>query len=358
MHASDLHLGQVFSGMEQVPVDILDPLLDAPYLAAESIFTAALTEKVDCLVLCGDVLSAQEPGPRSLLFLVEQCERLAARGIPVYWALGGNDPPLRWQAASLLPSNVHRLVGKEREVLHRLEGGQEVRLLGPLENRNSIRASDYSPVEDDRISVALGYGTVRPESLGELGYHYWALGGVHLRETVGREPTVHYAGTPQGRSLVETGPKGCTLVEIDCQGAVQTSPIVTDAVRWSSYSVEVESETSTEALYAQLQSKLSRGLVDAASRPLLVSWKITGSGPLVRALQGTEAAAQWLQQLNAADCDGAAVWHVGMEVVRPADYPDDWYAEETIRGEFLRTLQVFQEAGPSEAATRLPSSVE
>ena len=343
IHASDLHLEQTIYGMESLPVALLDPLLDAPYLAAESIFSAALSENVDCMLLTGDILSPQEAGPRSLLFFVEQCERLARRGIPVYWAPGGSDPPGRWQAASLLPQNVHRLHGKEREIIHRLPSGREVRLLGPQENRQAIRSGDYPAVEDERISLALGYGTVRPESLGELGYHYWALGGEHLRETVAREPTVHYPGTPQGRSPQETGPRGCTLVEIDTDGLVQTSPIVTDAVRWSRYAVEVDSETTTESLYAKMRSELGRGLIDAASRPLLISWRIAGNGPLVRGLQATAAVTEWLEQLNAVDCDGAAVWHVGIEVICPAEYPEDWYAEETIRGEFLRTLKELQE---------------
>ena len=349
IHAGDLHLEQPFSGLGQIPVALLDPLLDAPYLASESIFTAAIAEDVDCLLLTGDILSTDEPGPRSLVFLVEQCERLAARGIPVYWALGGGDPPLRWQPTPLLPDSVHRLSGKEREVFHQLENGTEVRLLGPSENRASIRKADYPTVEDERISLALGYGAACPDTLGELGYHYWALGGVHLRETLSRDPTMHHAGTPQGRSAGETGPRGCTLVEIDGGGSVQTSPIVTDAVRWSTCAVEVGPETSHEALYAKMEAEISRGLVDAASRPLLISWQIVGTGPLVRSLQTAEAESKLLEQLNAADHGRASIWHIAMEVVRPAEYPAEWYEEETIRGEFLRSLQVIQKEGLAQA---------
>ena len=121
IHAADLHLEQVCTGIGQIPVDFLDPLLDAPYLATESIFTAAISEEVDGLLLTGDVLSSSESGPRSLVFLVEQMERLAARGIPVYWAPGGSDPPLRWSAAALFPETVHRLSGKDREIFHPLK---------------------------------------------------------------------------------------------------------------------------------------------------------------------------------------------------------------------------------------------
>ena len=42
IHAADLHLEQVCTGLDHIPVDFIDPLLDAPYLATESIFTAAI----------------------------------------------------------------------------------------------------------------------------------------------------------------------------------------------------------------------------------------------------------------------------------------------------------------------------
>ena len=346
IHAADLHLEQVCTGLDHIPVDFLDPLLDAPYLATESIFTAAIAEEVDAVLLTGDVLSASEPGPRSLMFLIEQWERLATRGIPVYWAPGGSDPPLRWPSAALLPDTVHRLGGKNREILHPLKNGQQLRLLGPSEQKTTVRAADYpAAAEDQQFNIALGYGSASCEALERLGYQYWAFGGSHLRETLSRNPTIHYAGTPQGRSPEEPGPRGCTLVEIDSEGLVQTSPIVTDAVRWNTFAIQVEPETSQESLYGMMQAQIARGLVDAASRPLLATWKISGSGPVLRSLQRSEAKSELLADLNAVDHRGSSVWHVAVEVVQPAEYPAAWYEEETIRGEFLRSLQQLQAEG-------------
>ena len=346
IHAADLHLEQVCTGLDHIPVDFIDPLLDAPYLATESIFTAAIAEEVDGVLLTGDVLSLSEPGPRSLMFLIEQWERLAAREIPVYWAPGGSDPPLRWASAALLPNTVHRLIGKDREIFHPLKNGQQLRLLGPSEQKSTVRAADYPAATDDqRFNIALGYGLASREQLEGLGYQYWAFGGSHLRETLSRNPTMHYAGTPQGRSPLEPGPRGCTLVEIDSEGLVQTSPIVTDAVRWNTFSLKVDPETSEESLYGMMQAHIARGLVDAASRPLLVTWQISGSGPLLRSLQRSDAKNDLLAALNSVDHGGANVWHVAIEVVQPAEYPVAWYEEETIRGEFLRSLQQLQEEG-------------
>ena len=98
-----------------------------------------------------------------------------------------------------------------------------------------------------------------------------------------------------------------------------------------------------------MQEQITRGLVDAASRPLLATWKITGAGPLVRSLQTEEGTNSLLAQLNAVDHGGASVWHVAVEVLRPAEYPAKWYEEETIRGELLRSLQLVQQEGIAQA---------
>lgn len=43
------------------------------------------------------------------------------------------------------------------------------------------------------------------------GYQYWALGHVHTRGPLADDPRIHFPGNLQGRSIRETGPKGCLL---------------------------------------------------------------------------------------------------------------------------------------------------
>src|SRR5262245_15288823 len=107
LHASDLHLEQPPYGLADIPEHLRSRLIEAPYSAATRLFDAAVAEKVDFVILAGDVLDLHAAGARGLLFLADQFTRLAERNIDIYWAPGEVDLPERWPAATVpLPANV------------------------------------------------------------------------------------------------------------------------------------------------------------------------------------------------------------------------------------------------------------
>ena len=123
VHASDFHLEQPLAGVAEVPEHLRDRFIDAPYQAATRVFDAVLAEEAEFLILSGDLLHAQNTGPRGPLFLAQQFSRLAARKIPVYWSGGIVDPPEDWPAWLDLPANVHIFPrGRVAEVLHEHDG--------------------------------------------------------------------------------------------------------------------------------------------------------------------------------------------------------------------------------------------
>ena len=68
-----------------------------------------------------------------------------------------------------------------------------------------------------------GHARYAPCSVAELvnkGYEYWALGHVHHREVLHRDPWLVFPGNLQGRHMRETGPKGATLVHTEGQRVV------------------------------------------------------------------------------------------------------------------------------------------
>ena len=75
IHASDFRLELPVDGLMSLPDRYGDAILDAPRLAAERVFDAALREKVDFVVLSGDLISPRETGPWGMLFLIEQFKR-------------------------------------------------------------------------------------------------------------------------------------------------------------------------------------------------------------------------------------------------------------------------------------------
>src|SRR5262245_61855813 len=91
LHASDLHLERPLSGITEAPDHLRSLFLEAPYQAAERLFELAVSEKVDFVVLAGDVLDPSLCGPRGPIFLCEQFRLLNDRSIVVYWAGGEVD---------------------------------------------------------------------------------------------------------------------------------------------------------------------------------------------------------------------------------------------------------------------------
>src|SRR5438270_10643006 len=93
LHAGGFALDQPLAGLAEFPDPLVELAIDAPYLAAQRVFDCALEERVDFVVLSGDVADLAQPSPRSISFLVESFERLADQKIAVYWAGGRLDPP-------------------------------------------------------------------------------------------------------------------------------------------------------------------------------------------------------------------------------------------------------------------------
>jgi DNA repair protein SbcD/Mre11 len=98
VHASDFHLERPLGGVAEIPEDLRELFLEAPYIAAEQVFQTALSEKADALLLSGDLLNCELAGTRAVVFLRDQFQRLADHDIPVYWACGEVDAPDTWPA--------------------------------------------------------------------------------------------------------------------------------------------------------------------------------------------------------------------------------------------------------------------
>ena len=83
IHASDLHLDQPFSGVASPPNHIRSALIDCAYISAEKIFDRAIAERVDFVLLSGDIADIDRCGPRGISFLCEQFNRLDENNIHV-----------------------------------------------------------------------------------------------------------------------------------------------------------------------------------------------------------------------------------------------------------------------------------
>ncbi|MCA9239618.1 MAG: DNA repair exonuclease [Planctomycetales bacterium] len=346
VHASDLHLEQPLTGLARIPDHLRELLRDAPYRAAEQVFETALTEDADALLLAGDVLDVPLAGPRAVVFLIEQFQRLEARGIPVFWAGGRTDRPDLWPASARLPENVHVFpVGRvEQHDVHR-DGKVIAKVQGMSCGPDCvIDASGFHRDAHGRFTVGVAYGT--SDAPGKEGdrVHYMALGGRHRRATVDHEPGVaHYPGTPQGRSPEEQGPAGCAVVQVDETGKARTKFVSTDVVRWVTETVEFTDGTTREQLNKRMRDRLEKLRQGAKDVDHLVAWNLKGAGPLVAKLRADGLCEQLVEDLQKHDGrQQPACYTHRVSCDSRFEAPHEWVDQETILGDLLRQFAVYR----------------
>ena len=345
VHAADLHLEQPLAGLSDVPDHLRKPLVDAPYTAAERVFDSVLAENADFLVLAGNVLNVHQAGPRAVVFLLDQFERLAARDVAVYWAGGAEDPPEAWPAAAKLPPNVHVFARGEVEALtHSRHEEPLCRVAGTSCDSGVLRPSDFQTDENGLFTIAVAHGRTDAAALAERQIDYWALGGIHERRSLSiSQGTAHYCGSPQGRSPAEAGPHGCTLASIDLEGKVRTQFITTDVLRWHVERLAIAEKASPDDLQRLLAERMRALASEARDRGALVNWTIEQIGLPIWKSGQPALAAELLDRLRAEFGTGdAPVWTGSLEFEPPTALPPAWCEEDTILGDFLRAVRVHE----------------
>lgn len=360
VHTSDWHLERPPSGLAEIPERLRAKLIDAPYLAAERVVDAALTEEADFLVLSGDVLDVELAGPRGVAFVLEQFSRLRQRGVSVYWAGGRVDRPTRWPAAIKLPDNVRFFSQRRPEaIVHHRDDEPLAHVIGVSRHRKrAVRADAFLPAADGLPALAVAHGPIDRTALTGRPLTYWALGGKHGRVTISAgSPTAHYCGTPQARTAGEAGSHGCTVVELDEDGQATTRFVATDIVRWSSQQITIDAAATRESLLDSLVERLaSLTATAAADIEWLVVFKVSGHGPLIAALRDGAWPAELLQGLRRRA--PANVWPVSLDLDSAAAVPPAWVEHDSILGEFLRSLGELGADDDVGLATRLESYLD
>ncbi len=342
IHAADFHLERPLRGLAEVSDHLRVALIDAPYRAAERVFDAAIKERVEFVLLAGDIMDPLASGPRGLVFLTEQFQRLSNQGIRVYWAGGRTDDFERWIDAWPLGDNVQRFAPNRVErVVHARGHEPLVQILGTSSRqRKRIRTAEFR-VDGPLFAVAVAYGSVDAESLAQTAVNYWALGGEHDRRAVLSGPVAaHYSGTPQGRRPAESGPRGCLLVQVDETERVRTSLLATDAVRYLHERVTVGETLTREQFEQILNERVADLLGDPFGPDLLIHWTIAGSRALASELRRGRLGSDLTSRLRAEHgAKRPSAWTVAIEPEAAAGPDEDLYAEDTVLGEFLRTVQ-------------------
>jgi len=341
IHAADMHLEQPMSGIGSVPDALRAKLIEAPFAAARRVFESARLERVDFIVLSGDILHPLEAGPAGLCFLIDQLEQLAAAQIPVYWAGGRIDRFHQWPKAATLPETVYRSASRDVRVHPFYRAGQVAALIhvSGYQGRGAIDPDCLSGEAHAAAVIGVGYGDLKPAKLAKKPVNYWALGGRH--QSVSEEfdgKMLHYPGTPQGRSPAETGSHGCTLVEIDEEARIETQFIECDAIQWIRREFRLTASTSRRKMERHIVDLTKDLLAQERNQPQLIQWAIGGTDRVswTSPSVGDEVLTMLRQRFESASAD---LWVTGVDFIYPEEFPQPVLEAETIAADFFEIVQ-------------------
>ncbi len=345
IHASDFHLDLPISGLLELPKHLKGMLANAPYVAAQRVFDLAIAEKVDFVLLSGDLYDMEFGGCRAAAFLLSQFERLNDKGIEIYWCAGECDHPDRWPAGVDLPRNVKTFSSPVvEEVFQKRRDKVVATIVASGNDSQRLNNADFIVETSAIFPIGLSYGRFEINAMAAKAIRYWALGGSHRHQIL--DKTTHLvvsAGSPQGRSPDETGAHGCYLVRVDAGGQMRAQFVETDVVRWLPQKISIAESTDFDALQNIISERALKLATDHSEQMLLIDWQFSPSGnfnPGLRRPDSTNKLLEWVRREFGAGQTG--IWTNQIEFSAPAHLPDGWYEEDTILGDYLRAVNRYR----------------
>jgi DNA repair exonuclease SbcCD nuclease subunit len=152
------------------------------------------------------------------------------------------------------------------------------------------------------------YAPCRVESLVNKGYDYWALGHVHQREEVQRDPWIVFPGNLQGRHARETGKKGATLVTVRGARVAEVEHRALDEVRWVQLTFDASAAASVDDVIDGVRERLVSEVGDAEGRLIAARVSVAGASRAHAALRVSSERFQHEVRVAALDVGRDAVW--------------------------------------------------
>ncbi len=321
LHAADIHLDSPLRGIARYEGMPVDDIRLAARRAFDHLVQLAIDEKVRFVLLAGDLYDGDWKDSGTGMFFVSRMARLREQGIPVYLVAGNHDAANRMTKSLRLPENVIRFPAGHPATRLLSEG--DVAIHGQSFATQSITenlAAHYPARIPGCFNVGLlhtsvsgyeGHEPYAPCTLDDLRskeYDYWALGHVHARQELCRNPHILFPGNIQGRNIRETGPKGCELVTVgDSYELLECRPVPLDVIRWEHPTVDLAGAATVDDLQERTAGAIRTLRKDAGDIPLVLRVELEGATPLHDRLV---AESQWRDDLRAlaADVGSESVW--------------------------------------------------
>ncbi len=355
IHAADLHLDSQCKNLKEKNQTIGNRLQRATFDAYETLIDLCIEKEVSFLVIAGDVFDGETKSLQAQLKFRDGLVRLDKHGINAFICHGNHDPLDSWKANLSFPTNVHQFKEQAEQVPGYVDGSIQYRVCGISYPTKQIKHSllnkfpkpDWPEFTIGLLHANVGnndrhepYAPCTVEELTELGYDYWALGHVHTRvELQQNHPWIGYPGNSQGRSPIETGPRGVYVVEVGDDKRVTPEFVAVHAVLWEQHDVSIDGLETVDQLDERIQATVDEISENAGERDVVYRIHLVGRGLVHRDLTEENSPQEWADRLNGEGRNNhePLSWCAGVKIT--TTYPHDLdrlRKGEDVIGDFLK----------------------
>lgn len=314
IHAADLHLDSPLLGLERYAGAPVAAIRSATRRAVENLVQLAIGQRVDFVLIAGDVYDGDWKDHHTGLFFVNQMSRLRSAGIPVVMIAGNHDAANRMTRTLQLPDNVECLSADRAATAT----NPKLASLGVAVHGQSFaepaQSENMVPGYPDPVAGMFNIGLLHSSLIGTTGhdpyapctlddlksknYQYWALGHIHCRQVLCEDPWVVYSGNTQGRHIRETGAKGCYVVSVNDLGFATLKFEPLDVLRWSVCQVNTDTMRAVEDLLPWFRERVLLERQQNVGYPLAVRVEVNGRCAFHDALRADSE--RWINEFRAA----------------------------------------------------------
>ena len=283
LHAADIHLDSPLIGLSNQAGQVALRIRGATRDALSRLVDLTIKEKVNFLVIAGDLYDGDWRDFNTGIYFIQQMGRLNDHAIPVFLLHGNHDAASQITKQLPLPDNVHVFNSRKPSTFELRD--IEVVLHGQSFKQREVTDNlvlNYPDPVSNAMNIGVlhtglggmgGHQRYAPCKLSDLvnkGYDYWALGHVHRRRILNENPHVVFPGNLQGRHIREKGPKGAYLVTVESGDIVNLNFFACDVVRWALLEVSLDDIDSVGQVNDSIRIEMEKALSDDLEERLLV----------------------------------------------------------------------------------------
>ena len=294
VHTADIHLDSPLKSLAFQDQEMADAVGNATRETFSSIVELCISEKVDALIISGDLYDGNQTSYKTAKFLINKLEELHEEGIKVFIIKGNHDFQSKLTMQLKVPDSVVIFPSKARtEIMDK--GDIQVALHGISYGNKHIPESlvpEFPKPTQGAFNIgilhtSLGgskthdlYAPSTENELTNVGYDYWALG--HFHKSYYKEGPSHIVmpGIPQGRDIGESGEKTVSLVSIDSAKRCRVEFRSVSKLQFESINVDVSNISEWYELLKEIKKQIVITTNSIANKILVFRIVLVGSNSL------------------------------------------------------------------------------